>query len=172
MNRFIIIIVCLCFTVVFGVGILYPKYTELRILRKEIEEKRTDLKSREEHFLDLAKTSEKLKEYTDALSKIDSALPLDPNLPALFGFLQKVSSENGLILKEIKPFSIASSGEVPGIQETHLALSVSGSYPAFKNFLSVLQKTSRLIEAESVNFSSPEEGESFFFNLRIKVHSY
>lgn len=172
MNRNLIILVCFCLVLVFGIGIFYPKYQELRILQKKIEEKRTELQYKEEYFSDLAKISEKLKEDFESLSKIDSALPSDSDLPSLFRFLQKISSENGLILKGMTPSLGIPVSEGSLVEENRLDILLTGSYPALKNFLSVLQKSARLIEAASVSFSAPTEGETFLFNLKIKTHSY
>lgn len=172
MNRFLIIIICLCLTLLLGVGILYPEYQKARVLWKKIEEKRNELKYQKEYFSDLEKASEKLKEYPESLSKIDSALPLTPDLPSFFRFLKKASFENGLTLKEVNPSLSSLSEEGPKIKENYLSFSLSGSYNAFKNFLSVLQKSSRIIGVESINFSLPKEEEIFSFNLKIKVYSY
>lgn len=171
MNRPITIAVCIWLSLILGVGFLWPKYQDLRNSQKKIEEKKAELQYKEEYFSELNKTSDALKEYSEILQKIDSSLPADPNLPSLFDFLQKVSSQNGLVLKRINPVS-TTPFEDSKIQETHLNLSLSGSYSAFKNFLSTLQKSARLIEIESITFSSPEKEETFNFDLKIKVYSY
>jgi len=186
MNKPIAIAICLYLTLVLGVGLLWPKYQDWKDFQKKIEEKRIELQYKEEYFSELNKASDTLKEYSQALLKIDSSLPADPDLPSLFDFLQKASSQNGLILKGISPISTTFfedyyppptlptfGGALSSkIQETHLSLSLVGSYFAFKNFLLTLEKSARLIEVESIDFSSPKKGEIFTFNLKIKVYSY
>jgi len=116
--------------------------------------------------------SERLLTYREQLSKIDSAFPASPSPAVIFNFFQKASSENGLILTEINMDGTEqSSGE--RIQEMYFSISVSGSYSAFKNFLSAIYASSRLIEVKSINFSSSEEGRDLFdFNLELKTQSY
>lgn len=174
MNRFLVIVICFSLTLLFWGGIFYPKYQKARIIWEEIGVKRSELKHQEEYFSDLEKTSQKLKEkeYEESLSKIESAFPFSPDFPSLFRFLERSSFENGLILKEINPSFSAEPGVKTRIKENRLAISVSGSYSAFKNFLYVLQKSSRMIEVTSIAFSEPKEGETYSFNLEIKVHSY
>lgn len=172
MSRPIIIAICFCLILVLGVGFLWPKYQDLNILQKKVEEKRAELQSKEEYFLNLSNTSEELKKYENQLLKIDSALPPDPSIPALLDFLQKKISQSGLVLDETNLVSIIPFEDLPGIQETHLDLQVLGSYPSFKNFLLTLEKSARLIEVEEIVFSSPEKEAPSSFNLRIKVYSY
>ncbi|MFC1663727.1 type 4a pilus biogenesis protein PilO [Patescibacteria group bacterium] len=172
MPRHIIIAICLFVALALGAGLLWPNYQDLKILQKKIEEKGIELQYKEEYFSELKKTSEALKEYSQKLLKIDAALPASPDLPSLFDFLQKASSQSGLVLNEIKIVSTNSFNKDLNVQETSLFLSLSGSYSALKDFLLNLQNSARLIEVESISFLSPEKGETFFFNLKIKIYSY
>lgn len=169
MNRPTTIAICLFLTLLLGVFFLYPKYQDLTILQKKIKGKKAELHSKEGYFLDLSDTSEKLKQYEVQFSKIDSALPLKPSLPSLFNFLQRAASQNGLILQEISP-TFAPNSE--GLRETRVTLIMTGSYSSFKSFLSTLEKSARIIEAESISFASSEEAETFIFTLGLKVYSY
>jgi len=150
--------------------LILPTYQDLTSLRKKISEKEAELEIQEKYFQELQKISEELKNYEIPLSKIDSALPLKPSLPELLNFIQKASSQSGLSLKEIGQASTFSV-EKEKIKETKLDLVLVGSYSDFKNFLSVLEKSARIIEVENISFSTPKEG-SFNFILTIKVYSY
>lgn len=169
-NYSYLILICLFSSVLLFFLLIWPKYQSLSSLNKEISQKTSEFQSQEKYFQDLQKTSEELKKYQDSLSKIDSALPSDPSLPELFNFLQNFSSQSGLSLKKISPSSISPKEE---LKESRVDLTLSGDYPSFKNFLSVLEKSARMIELEKIFFSSPQkETESFDFNLTIKVYSY
>ena len=149
--------------------LIFPKYQNLNSLKKEIFEKEDELSSQEKYFETLQETSEELKKYEDSLSKVDTALPQNPSLPELLNFIQKTSSQSGLSLKGISP---AVTSPLEGeIKETRINFLLVGSYPDFKNFLSILEKSARLIDIENFSFSSLKEG-PFNFNLAIKVYSY
>jgi len=169
MTRLNTIIICLLITLVLGVVLVYPKCQELSLLQKNIKVKKLDLESKEEYLSHLNDLSEKLKKNEAQLSKIDSALPSEPSLAALFDFLQKASSQNGLVLQEI---SAITPPPPEGLRETRVTLVMTGSYLSLKSFLSTLEKSARMIEPESISFSYPEEIGPFSFNLRIKVYSY
>lgn len=168
----LVITICLFLTIILGVGFLWPKLQDLREVQKNIKEKEGQLQSNREYFSNLSGIKTNLEGYKEALSKINSALPNDPSLPSLFNFLQKASSQSGLVLKGISPFAISSPENFPSLKEIQFGLQVTGSYPSFKNFLSTLEESARMIEVENISFLSPEEGRPFTFSLRIKVYSY
>lgn len=175
MSRIIpIVIIVLLFTLILGGYFFWwPKYQEFRNKRLELETKDENIIQREEHLSELENFSDKLTEYKDELSKIDSALPADPSIAALFYFFLKASSENGLILTSHdlgRLYSLESSKE--RIQKMPFTISLSGSYPAFKNFLSTIYKNARLFEINSISFSSPEEEELFTFSLSLETHVF
>lgn len=170
----LIIFILLCvFTIVFFAS--WPRYRELGNTQDRIAEKQIELQYKEQYFSDLAGTAEELTKYREELLKVNSILPPDPSVPALFSLLQAASSQNGLILEGLN-FSAGSGiskGQGLGVKEINVSLKVSGSYSSFKGFLSTLEKTSRLIEVETLSLSAPEkENKPFSFDLRIKTHSY
>lgn len=167
----IISISLLVLMILVGIFLWLPKYQNFSYLRGELKAIDDGLKEKEEHLSELRIVSEKLGEYSSQLSKIDSALPLEPLIPGLFNYFQNVSSANGLILENINSEEFSSLEGSPGIREIPFSLSVSGSYSSFKNLLSSLYFSARLIEVESVSFSSEEEG-GFQFDLEMKTYAY
>lgn len=173
MSKPVINIIFIILALVFGIIFVLPKYQELDLWWQKIDRQEENIAKRKEHFQDLRNTAEELEDYSEQLTKINSALPSDPNLPVLFDFLQRAASQSGLYLKSISHLSTKSSSEIEGLEETTVSLTLSGLYPSLKEFLSKYQEvSSRLIEIESLSFSSdPEEGPREF-NLGIKVYSY
>jgi Tfp pilus assembly protein PilO len=155
-------------------GCFLPKYQNFKSAQTKIKETTQEIKQYQDYFSKIEQISEELKKHSDSLSQIDSALPSEPNLINVYYFLQKNSSQSGLIFKEIGNVKTAPLEEKPAILKHTFPISFSGSYSAFKNFLSVLEKSVRLFEVESIAFSSPpkEKEEIFIFNLTISLHSY
>jgi Tfp pilus assembly protein PilO len=179
MPRHLAIIIGLISLLALGIAVVFPKYQNLNLLQLKVKEKEAEFQSGKEYFSNLDDISEKLKKYEENLSKINSALAAEPGLPALFNFLQTATSQNGLVLRKIAPTlptplkeELVKEGWSPAIRETGINLTVTGYYPSFKNFLSTLEKTARMIEIESISFSTGEEVGPIDFNLRIKVYSY
>jgi len=150
--------------------LVWPKYQKLTSLKKEILAKESEVQSQKNYFEELKRTSEELKNFEDILSKIDLALPQKTSMPEFLNFIQKSSAQSGLTLKAISSFTITPS-EGGKINEIRISLTLGGSYSDFKNYLSVLEKSARLIEVENITFSSEKEGQ-FTFSLTLKVYSY
>ena len=172
MSRLTIISITLPIILLVGFFFTWPQYQNVRNLGLEVQAKQNELQNKEEYFSKIKETSDELKNYEAEVSKIDSALPSDPFLPSLFNFLDKTANQNGLILKQLGSFSVVDSKAKPDIKEINIGITVSGSYPAFKNFLSALEKTARLVEVDDIIFSYPSAKETPSFDLVIKAHSY
>ncbi len=174
----LIILVCLfALLVLGGYFVCWPKYQEFKVKKSEIETKDEDIRLKEEYLSNLETLSEKLLTYSEQLSKIDSAFPVNSSSAVIFNFFQKTSSQNGLILTEVdmsetqESLAQESSGE--RIQKMSFSISVSGSYSAFKNFLSAVYRNSRLIEVNSISFSYSEQKKDLFgFNLNLETQFY
>jgi len=170
----IIIIIILLALALGGYFLWWPEYQEFKNNGLELEIKNENVRQKEEYLSKLEGHINKLSEHANELSKIDIALSTDPSKPTLYNFIMKTSAENGLILNSLNIGEVSSKEE--GIQKIPLSISVSGSYAAFKNFLSVIYKNTRLFEIDSIGFSSPRETEEeekiFTFSLVLKTHAY
>lgn len=163
------IIVCLSLSLLLLFNLVLPGHRNLSFLRGEILKKEFELQSQEEYFQRLQEVSEELKKEEDSLLKIESALPPNPALPELLNFIQKAASQSGLTLENISPTLVASAKE---IKETKINLILIGDYLGLKSFLSIVERSARLVEIENIYFSYPTRGGPFNFNLTIMVHSY
>jgi len=167
-----IIFICLFLSICLWLGSASPKYEQIKELRLEKRSKEAELLSKKEYLSQLKQVYSELQKHKASLSKIDTALSPDPCLSSIFNFLQKISSENGLVIKNIN-FRVNPLKERKEIKEIKINLSLAGSYSAFKNFLSKLESNSRLFVVDNISFSSPPEKDlPFHFNLIIETYSY
>jgi len=170
MNRTIISIICFIVALGLGIGVVWPKYQDYKVLKLGVEKKKIELSYHQQYFAELKEIDSKLSKYEVALSKIDYALPADFSLPAFFANLQRIASQSGMILNQIGEGPIQKTG---AIQERSFSLSLSGSFSNFKNFLSALEKSAKLIEVENFSFTSLKSAEeSISFTVSIKTYSY
>jgi len=173
MNKLYITATALVLVVILIIFLLWPKYQGLRELSLIIQKKETELQSKRDYFAQLRKISQRLIEYKESLSRVDSALPEEPSLPSLFDYFQKTSSQTGLLLEDIVFGGVKDREKGSKIKEIYISLILSGSYSDFKNFLFAIEKSAKLIEVEKIMFSTPKEsGEPFSFGVNIKTYSY
>lgn len=191
----ILTIIILLISFLLGYFVLLEKYNELTSLRFQISQKENELKAVEESFSKLSLIEEELKKHESEISKISLAIPSEPDIPSVANFIQKIAEENKLIIESFdfgetgtfrssrtsSAISVQAIEESSSLKETNFSLSVLGAYSDFKNFLSGLEKSIRLIDVNILSFSGEAsttmgpvylpEG-SFVFGLELKVYSY
>lgn len=167
------IIAAISFLIVIALAVLvlWPMFQELESVWGDIETGKMELQIKQEYVSKLDGIKEQLDEKRTEISRIQTTLPSNPSVPSLFNYLQRVSSEYGLILTEISPFSVSSSSSFTDLRETTFSIKASGSYSSIKDFISSLEKSARLIEVESISLS-PGQETAFEINLRLKTFSY
>ncbi len=147
-----------------------PQYQNMISIKKVLADFESAKREQENYFEQLKKTARELERYKETLSKIESALPNNPSLPQFFNFFQKLSSQSGFNFTQISSITTDSLPQ-EDLKITKIEIIGSGNYLDFKNFLSGLETSSRLIEVENISFSSGEK-EPFQFNLKVRIYSY
>ena len=170
MNRFVLSIFLIFSSLIFGVFVVLPRFQEFSAVQKEFKAKKAELESRESYFSHLKTLQDRLNQE-ELVAKIDAAIPNDPQLPELHGFLQKLSAASGLVMRSIVAMH-GTSAINSKLKRIDTALQLGGSYESFKLFLSDLHIASRMTDITSINFSSPKAGTGFVFNIRANSYSY
>ncbi len=157
---------------------LIPKYQMVSKLKISLSDYKKALTEQKEYFENLDEDLEKLKEYDGVMKKVFLAIPKESFVVDFFNLVDNLASTNGLFLKDIGSFSKSESKEIPGLKETETSFTVSGPYSSFKNFISSLEKSARLIKIEEISFKSEvptgkEKTEGIFdFSLKVKIYSF
>ena len=148
----------------------FSLYQDWQNLQLEITQKSAELDSRRRYFENLKEAQANLAKFPDEVAKIQAALPLEANLASVLDFLQKTASQQALVLKKVGLGEQALVADDPPIKKQLLYLELSGDYSALKEFIGLLENSSRLIKVESLSFSLPDQGEIFLFNLVLSVN--
>lgn len=146
------------------------KYQDFQNYRLELLQRKAELENRQEYFKNLDYLQAELKKYEPELVKINSSLPSDPLAPALLDFFQKTASQNGLVFERIEFNQTSLVSERPYLLKQGIAIIINSSYPAFRKFILDIEKSSRLIQIESLSFALPEKGDVFTFNLIASIN--
>jgi len=157
----------LIFSVLLFFLLISPKQVSLSTLNSELLQKKQEFESSDRSFQEILKTSERLKNYQEEISKVDSALPEDPSIPSLFNFIQKSSSQSGLLLENIGSINVKEEGK---LKKWTTNIKLKGDYSSFKNFVSILEKSARLIKVEKISLLIEKETPTY--NLTISFFSY
>lgn len=154
--------------------ILLPIYNDIKLTVELKEKNEINLSDR----IKLTTNLENLtKQYNQRLTDINSfnqVIPEGQKIPELLVNLEALASENGLTFSSVNftPKDL----KAPGVKTLILAVRVKGSYPAFKNYLSAMEKSLRIFDVISISFGGISRGASIInennidFNLTVNTY--
>lgn len=177
-NRLLIIAISLIATCLLGYFMVAPKYQEFSQLQTTLGSKEAEYNAKYVYYAEVNRVFNELSKRKDSLDKINNALPNNLSLSPLIYYLQKKSSESGLVIKNL--FFTKASASTPNnpLREVVFSMNVIGGYPALKSLLASLEKSANLFEVNSVSFNSPltskisQIAQSYSFTLEVNTHSY
>jgi len=153
----------LIITFALGFFLVLPKYQESQDIKRQVEEKKNEIKNRAEYYAGLDAIMADLKYYQENMQKVNTAIPDNLDVAATMNFAQAAAMQAGLAVKGIEHSGAAAvhlpaSGE-PVLGKYIISIKLAGGYGNFKNFLSIIEHSSRLIAVESVSVRADQEKE-------------
>ncbi len=160
--------------------LVWPAFQDYRSALADKSDKQEQLKQREQYFDKLSRVADRLQDDKAALAKIDSALPDKPDTDRVIHFLSSTAEDRGVILNEIANIAVAEgSDENNELRRLSVTARLAGNYPAFKDFISAVEGSARLIEVSKISFApltTLQEGESgggtLSFEVDFIMHTY
>ncbi|MBD3282237.1 MAG: type 4a pilus biogenesis protein PilO [Candidatus Portnoybacteria bacterium] len=186
-KNIIIIILILAFL---GVIIFLdvPKVQSIFSLRDDIEQKKEEFDKEQEMLNRVNKLIELYDENKESIDRLEYILPVEKDIPNLIVQLEALAVESGLFLDSIDFFaqdkkarsraerirSGAEDNKVENYNTLNISLAAMGSYSALKFFMENVEKNIRIMDIQSINFSSASSGDSDvgLFNFEIKIETY
>lgn len=175
----IAIAVILFLVLVASIYLVLPKYHRFQNLLTETGTKQAEFEGKDAYFIEVTRVYKQLTQYQESLDKIEIAVPKELSLAELINLMGVIAAENGIVLKSATVSGTEEIGKDTGVKATTIGVSLTGTYKQFKNFLSAIEKSTRLIEGQtfSFNVSLPEPGSrlkevSYPISLTVKAYSY
>ncbi len=185
-STIIVIIISLLLVLLF----VFPKYQEVRNLQVSISQKQAEYNGKSVYYAKISELLTQIQSRKDVLEKVSSSLPADFSLADITYFFQENAANNGLIVKSLE-FSQASpvayrktsvNGITKELKNILFTINFLGSYQGFKQFLAVLDTSSRLFEANTISFAPVQTPEVrgrpnslapvYDFKLEVVTHAY
>jgi Tfp pilus assembly protein PilO len=170
MNRNLYIGILLFVGIVLGIFLTWPKYQDFQQLSLELQIRQQELENKETFFADLAKVKIDIAKLKEPFLKVEAALPLDPQLPQLYDFLQTSAAFSGMSVRNIAA-SIENQEQALLMRTISVAFELTGSFAAIKELVSRLNFASRVVTLQSLSISSLNQ-ETGRFNVIIQLNTY
>lgn len=162
--NFIVPLIALVLSLIIGLTILYPSYTDLPELESELESKkqlRTTLKNKAENLNNLIDFKSVVDENSDLVNKV---LISEQKVPALLTQIDRIANESGVRISKLN-YSLGSTGGSDVSQEYNydfvtVNISIVGTFGEYVTFLSSVENAARLIDVVQLRygFTETEEG--------------
>jgi len=148
----------------------YGKYTQVKAAETQALQTKSELVAQEsklESFVNDFKSKQSLTRQTN------DALPLKrASIEAVLANLDNMAASSGLVISDVNlaDGGVAEGGVEPNtIQSQGVTFSASGSYPAFKNFLLLLETSLRLIDIDQVSMEAGDDG-SIIYTIEFTTY--
>jgi Tfp pilus assembly protein PilO len=167
-----IILISVTVTLLIGGILLVPTLIKFVEKKTDIAGIRAQIENQNDFLAQLKATEAKLIENDEIVAKIENALPLGPDAASLLDFLDESAERNGVNLEQIIWLDKNTATE-SRVEDYIMSISFSGSYYSFINFINDVEKSSRIIDINQIEFSAGHEaGLPIEFKLYLKIHSY
>jgi len=169
----IIVAISILISLILGVFLVWPSYRGFSETQNQLVQRKLQLENQNKYIQSLKTAKQEMDERGEIVSKVESALPIGPDMPSLLEFLQNAAVSSGVSLDKISWEDTSPRNGKDRIKEHFFSVEVAASYFSFKNFLFALETSSRLINIEEVNFNVPvAEGQSSLIKIRASISSY
>lgn len=156
-----------------GMFFTWPAYQDALAARKEIQRLGQEYATRKAYYAKLSDANERLIQRAAELERLDAAIPREPELPALYGLLQTIASESGLVVQSVQSSFVQQEGLDIRARRLVVELKLLGGYSSLKTFLSRVNAAPRFLNVQDVAFlSSGSAAVPFDFSLLLNAYSY
>lgn len=162
-----------------------PGVQEILKTKKQIEIEENLLLERQDLLAKIERLKDDYEENNENFKRVSYILPSTQDIPSLIVQLEALALEGGLILENIEIFTaeqqqISSRRRIPGQEQVssknykilNINLSLTGDYSALKNLLTALEENIRLMDINSIAFSSQSTEEIQFFDFNLSLQTY
>lgn len=131
-----------------------PKYFEFKQIQINFSKAQAEYNGKFAYYSEVSRIFTEIENRKDSFEKIDNALPAKSHLADLMYFLQQKGTEAGLIVKSITLTKVGAKTPDNQIKDISFSVDILGTYTSLKNFLSILENSSRLFEVGNIAFGS------------------
>jgi len=187
MKKSIIIIILIAIFVGIILLLDWPGVKDILSIQEEINHYSNLIEEKRE----LVSKTEQLKQAYDSkqedIKKVYYVLPKEKQIPELIVQFEALASGNGLILEDLSIQKKKRAQEtkkeeeqktreavLQEVETLKISLKVTGTYLSFESFLKTLESNVRIMDIQSIDFTSKEskEEESLFLNFDVELEAY
>ncbi len=168
---------------VFGWFVLGPKYSKTQQTQGQLAELEDQRSSLEADQLELNKLINELEDSKDEVKLLDEAVPLTARPTKIALVLETFAQNTGMTVSQLSvgsPEKFIASGDKDQLKDQfggnreitaiEVSIMAKGSIDQFRNFLTLLEGSGRIIDISALTVTSTQDGPNY--SLRLKTYAY
>ena len=149
--------------------LLFPKYERIKLVNEATKVQEKELQDRQKIFASIKILKDQINNKTNDIRKLNELIPDKKSVPELISSLTEISGQAGLAVNDLNFGDVLIQAESV-FREIQIDLKMSGNYIATRNFLRLLEKNTRLINATSIKISqTPGSG---LLAISVQLRAY
>lgn len=150
--------------------LVLPEYDAIRVVREAVSSRQLLLEERSALLKNVLELNRQATARQSDINKIKSFLPERKQIDEIVSSLQKITEQSGLQLSSLTTSVGPSTGKTE-FKKIFVGMDVIGTYPAFVNFLKLLEQSLRLYDVFEITAAVSTTTLSNI-NLAIKMNTY
>ncbi|HWA64555.1 MAG TPA: type 4a pilus biogenesis protein PilO [Candidatus Paceibacterota bacterium] len=148
-----------------------PSYDHISSAREAVAARDAELTQRTSLIDQINSWAQQYSQHSSDISRFSYIVPETKSSPELVSMLEAIVHQSGLTLNGIALGNIDPNNQAASYQTQGIDLTITGTYPAFRSFLSAIEQNIRIIDITSIN-AAPVGAESSDIQFRLKANTY
>lgn len=168
-------IILIIIALILGYFVVMPRWTSYSEARTQLAAEKDTQEQLKKAQSDITAFLAEYNQHTSEAALINGVLPLsETQIQNVLKSLEDLTKGSGISLGQLtvenRPDTDISAAQPNAIQPMDLSLSVTGEYPAFKDFLVRLENTLRIVDVKSVTISTDQESNKNKYDLKFRTY--
>ncbi|HVZ11076.1 MAG TPA: type 4a pilus biogenesis protein PilO [Candidatus Paceibacterota bacterium] len=148
-----------------------PGYDHISAAREAVSAREAELTQRTSLIDQINDWAQQYSQRSADVSRFSYIVPENKSSAELVSMLETIVRQSGLTLNGISLGNIDPNNQGAAYQTQGIDLTITGTYSAFRSFLSALEQNIRIIDITSIN-GAPVGAESSDIQFRLKANTY
>ncbi|MDD3744689.1 MAG: type 4a pilus biogenesis protein PilO [Lentimicrobiaceae bacterium] len=159
----------------FAIFAIKPTLSTMVDLVKEIQDKQKLLSQMNDKIASMSTAQQQYTQYSNQFPLLDEALPKEPMLLNALQIIEKVASENALVVQDISVSDLPSETEEVNIGNAErktltFNVTVAGDYLSLRQFVETLMTSRRVFLIEQVVFGASNSRDTQYLVAKLRIN--
>jgi len=150
--------------------LVFPQYDAVKIIKEATKSRQTLLNEWIAGLNNVRELDRQAQTRQADIDKIKAFIPERKQIDEVVSSIQKITEQSGLQLSSITTSEVLLTGEA-GYRKIFVSVDMLGAYPAFVNFLKLLEQSLRIYDVfETIAVASTTTSGKIIFTIKMNTY--